>query len=109
MTSRMDMAEEGVDLNMIITQKMGDDPKPYTPFISQIAVERAIIEVSQEADGTADKGAKSKPISKDRRTALLQRYKLSSVARASDIDWQLLTKTSNGLTGPLIEKVINEA
>ena len=109
MTSSMDMAEEGVDLQVVIAHKMGDEVKPYTPFIDQHTLEWVIVEINQEADGTAEKKSKSKPIGKDRRLALLQRYKLSSVARASNIDWQLLTKTSNGLTGPLIEKVINEA
>ena len=103
------MAEEGVEAKVGIAKKMGHDVREFTPNVNQDIVAWAIREVRDESEGGSSAPKESKPINKERRLALLQRYKASSVPRASDIDWQLLVKASNGLDGPMIEKVITEA
>ena len=103
------MAEEGVEAKVAIVKKMSHDVREFTPTVNQDSMVWVIREVRDESAGGASTPKESKPINKDRRLVLLQRYKASSVPRASDIDWQLLVKMSNGLDGPLIEKVINEA
>lgn len=109
MTSRMAMAKEGAIRKVPIAKAVGDETRVFTPKVDQDFMTWAIREVKRESEEGASTPKEQKPINKERRLALLQHYKASSVARASNIDWQLLAKMSNGLDGPLIEKVINEA
>lgn len=104
------MADQGVELKIGIAEKMGDPIRDFVPKVDQGVVEWAIRGIKEEAEaGRTQKPQKLMPISKERRHGLLQRYKASSVKRASDIDWELMTKMSDGLNGPLIEMVVNEA
>ena len=110
MTLRLVMAEESIfGVNELVKREKNEAPRAFIPTVDQDRVLWAVREVTEESESVAPKPTKQKPISHDRRLALLKSYKASSVARASNIDWQLLTGKTNGFDSFRIERVINEA